>query len=151
MLMLRNAESTDAIRIAQIHRLARSTAMPWLPVVHSPEEDLVFFSETVLPNETVRLIEIETDIAGFIAFRGDWLNHLYVHPDFWGRGFGSQLLNDAKAASKRLQLWTFQGNNAARSFYELHHFSEVERTDGANNEELTPDVRMVWCASDRWD
>jgi len=147
--MLRKAENTDAIRIARIHRLARSAAMPWLPAIHSPEEDLIFFSETVLPNEEVRLIEIENDIAGFIAFRGDWLNHLYIHPDFWGRGFGSQLLNDAKAASKRLQLWTFQRNTAARSFYCQHQFSELEHTNGANNEERIPDVRMVWGAFDR--
>ena len=146
--MLRNAESSDAIWIAQIHRLARSAAMPWLPVLHSPEEDVVFFSEAVLPNENVRLIETEDQVVGFIAFRGEWLNHLYIHPNFWGRGFGSMLLNDAKTASTQLQLWTFQRNNAARSFYALHQFSEAERTDGANNEERTPDVRMVWCAYD---
>ncbi|MEO1662787.1 MAG: GNAT family N-acetyltransferase [Pseudomonadota bacterium] len=147
--MLRNADTRDAIRIAKLHRLARSVAMPWLPVVHSPEEDLVFFSEIVLPNENVRIVEIENDIAGFIAFCGDWLNHLYVHPDFWGRRFGSLLLEDAKATSKRLQLWTFQRNTAARAFYERHQFLEVERTDGAKNEERTPDVRMVWAASDQ--
>lgn len=142
--MLRNAETRDAIQIAKLHRLARSVAMPWLPAIHSPEEDVVFFSETVLPNEKVRLVEIQDSVAGFIAFRGEWLNHLYVHPEFWGQGFGSLLLEDAKAASDQLQLWTFQRNAAARYFYKRHQFIEVERTDGAKNEERTPDVRMVW-------
>ncbi len=144
ILMLRNAESADAVRIAQIHRMARSEAMPWLPIIHSAEEDLVFFSENVLPNEQVRVVEVEDDIVGFVSVHGDWLNHLYIHPNFWGHGFGSLLLGEAKAGSQRLQLWTFQRNTAARSFYNRHQFSEVERTDGARNEERTPDVRMVW-------
>ena len=147
--MLRSAETSDANQIAQLHRLARSVSMPWLPAIHSPEEDLTFFSENVLPNETVRLIEFQDVMAGFIAFRGEWLNHLYVHPDYWGQGFGSLLLEDAKAASDQLQLWTFQRNIAARSFYKWHQFTEVERTDGAKNEERTPDVRMVWISANQ--
>lgn len=145
--MLRNAESDDAIRIAQIHRIARSEAMPWLPVIHSPEEELEFFSETVLPNEKVRVVEAEDNIAGFVSFRGIWLNHLYIHPKFWGCGFGSRLLGEAKANSSHLQLWTFQRNRTARAFYDSHRFAEVELTDGTRNEERMPDVRMVWDSS----
>ena len=142
--MLRDADSNDAADIAKIHRLARSEAMPWLPVVHSPEEELEFFSKKVLPTEIVRVVETEHNIAGFVAFRGDWLNHLYIHPDYWGNGFGSLLLLEAKANSPRLQLWTFQRNLNARAFYDRHKFAEVELTDGARNEERTPDIRMVW-------
>ena len=32
------------------------------------------------------------------------------------------------------------------SFYRRHGFTEVRRTDGADNEEHVPDVRMVWGA-----
>ena len=145
--MLRDAEANDAARIAKIHRLARSESMTWLPVLHSPEEDLEFFLEKVLPNEIVLVVEAECEIAGFIAFRDDWLNHLYIHPCFWSKGFGSLLLGEAKRTSPRLQLWTFQRNKTARAFYNYHKFVEVELTDGARNEERTPDVRMVWDAT----
>ena len=144
--MLRDANSNDAADIAEIHMLARSEAMPWLPVIHSSEEVLEFFSKIVLQTEIVRVVETERKIAGFVAFRGDWLKHLYIHPDYWGKRFGSLLLLEAKANSPRLQLWTFQRNSAARAFYDRHKFAEVELTDGTRNEERTPDVRMVWVA-----
>ncbi len=43
-----------------------------------------------------------------------------------------------------LQLWTFQVNGPAQSFYERHGCRAVERTDGATNEEREPDVRYAW-------
>ena len=42
------------------------------------------------------------------------------------------------------QLWTFQDNARARRFYEARGFVAEEFTDGAGNEEKTPDVRYVW-------
>lgn len=143
-MMTRHAIKSEMAQIARIHRLARSKAMPWLPVLHTPEEELEFFSEQVFPKEDVRVVEADGEIAGFIAFHEDWLNHLYIHPKYWGGGRGSVLLADAKDASASLQLWTFQRNTAARAFYSAHGFEDVELTDGMRNEEQTPDVRMVW-------
>jgi hypothetical protein len=47
-------------------------------------------------------------------------------------------------ASAALQLWTFQRNADARRFYAARGFVDVEVTDGAGNEEMEADVRMVW-------
>lgn len=143
-MRIRPATQTDAKTIAKIHRSARAAAMPWLPVVHTAEEDLVFFRDRVLPLETVYVAEIEAVIIGFVAFEKDWLNHLYIAPGAFRSGNGSHLLGKAKAGSDELQLWTFQGNTTARAFYAKHGFEDVEFTDGKNNEEQTPDVRMVW-------
>jgi GNAT superfamily N-acetyltransferase len=49
-----------------------------------------------------------------------------------------------KAREPRLVLWTFQANSAAIAFYLREGFVEIERTDGAGNEEGLPDVRMIW-------
>jgi len=118
--------------------------MPWLPIVHSPEEDLEFFRDQVLPSQTVIVAETSEQITGFAAYKGEWLNHLYVGPDAWRSGLGSQLLRRVQAASSVLQLWTFQRNRNARAFYARFGFEEVEFTDGQRNEEKTPDVRMIW-------
>ncbi|MHA3976767.1 N-acetyltransferase family protein [Halovulum sp. GXIMD14794] len=141
---LRKATYTDAEALARIHRAARRKAMPWLPVLHSPEGDRKFFGNTVLSTEDVRLFEDGGQVIGFIATKDDWVNHLYVDQAHWRRGVGSRLLEIAKADAPRLQLWTFQGNDGARQFYAAHEFTEVEFTDGRNNEEKTPDVRLVW-------
>jgi hypothetical protein len=41
-------------------------------------------------------------------------------------------------------LWVFTSNTPARAFYAGHGFVETERTDGSDNEEHAPDVRMEW-------
>lgn len=143
-MKIRPAAHADARTVAEIHRSARAAAMPWLPVMHSVEEDLAFFRDRVLPVETVYVAETEEAIVGFLAFEKDWLNHLYVTPGAFRSGIGGHLLAKAKTSADQLQLWTFQGNTNARAFYAAHGFEGVEFTNGANNEEQTPDVRMIW-------
>lgn len=118
--------------------------MPWLPDLHTPEEDLAFFAERVLPEQTVLVFEREGEAAGFIAFADGWVHHLYIAPEHWMNGCGSALLYRAKAAAAQLELWAFQGNARARRFYAKHGFAEVELTDGDGNQEKTPDVRLLW-------
>ena len=73
------------------------------------------------------------------------MEQLYVDPAAQGRGIGAALLDLAKARNPGgLQLWTFQINAGARRFYAREGFVEVERTDGAANEEREPDIRLTW-------
>ncbi|MEM1086438.1 MAG: GNAT family N-acetyltransferase [Pseudomonadota bacterium] len=141
-----HAISADAVAVAAIHRASRAHAMPWLPVVHTPDEDVEYFQKEVLPTQTVYLALKAGLPIGFIAFTQTWLNHLYLDPAHLRVGLGSKLLSFAKAETQSLNLWTFQKNQPARAFYLRHNFLEVEFTDGASNEEKTPDVRMVWIA-----
>ncbi len=143
-LLLREAVAGDAPALARVHRGARGHAMPWLPIVHTPEEDLIFFREEVLPKQNVLIADVSGQVAGFVAFSDGWLGHLYVAPENWRTGIGALLLAEAQAVSTTLQLWTFQSNTGARAFYARHGFEEVEVTDGLRNEEKTPDIRMMW-------
>lgn len=119
-------------------------AMPWLPQVHSPEQVQTYFVR-VLASQECWVAVIESQIVGFSVLNEGWLNHLYVMPESQGIGIGGRLLDNAKnLVSSELQLWTFQGNYYARAFYAKNGFVEVEVTDGARNEELTPDVHLVW-------
>jgi GNAT superfamily N-acetyltransferase len=140
----RMALAEDAGAIAWLHRAARAAAMPWLAVVHSPEEDLAYFRENVLPSADVKVAEADGVLAGFIARRDAWIDHLYIAPAFWRKGIGRQLLGPEMASAIRLELWTFQRNEGARRFYESHGFRAAEFTDGARNEECEPDMRYVW-------
>jgi GNAT superfamily N-acetyltransferase len=84
------------------------------------------------------------DADGIIAFREGWIEQLYVVPAAQGRGIGTELLEVAKRVSDRLELWTFQRNTPARSFYEARGFELVGATDGSRNEEREPDARYLW-------
>jgi len=143
-MSLRKATKSDAARIADIHRASRMGAMPWLPDLHTPAEDLWFYENLVIPDQDVMVYEVDGTIAGFISCADGWLHHLYVDPEYWGKGLGAVLLLHAQAHNKSLQLWVFQQNEKARGFYAAHGFSELELTDGKANEEQLPDVKMIW-------
>jgi putative acetyltransferase len=141
---LRRATLSDMPAVAGLHRLAFFHAMPHMPVLHTPEEDLAYYEGSVFPKSEIWVIEKSGMIAGFIAYRAERVDHLYVHPSYHGQGLGSTLLGVAKCSADSLRLWTFQCNSKARRFYERHGFFIEEGTDGAGNEERQPDVLYAW-------
>jgi len=143
-MMIDTATLADAVGLATLHRTARQAAMPWLPVLHTPDQVVWFFKSRVLPVERVWVARDAKQIAGFIAVHEGWLNHLYIDPGHWGGGWGTKLLDVARADTGRLQLRVFQQNTRARHFYACRGFLERELTDGQNNEEGMPDLRMEW-------
>ncbi|KGT74955.1 acetyltransferase [Bradyrhizobium japonicum] len=142
--MLRQLALTDMGAAAQVHRIAFDQAMPWLLGLHTPAEDRWFYRERVFPTCRVWGRFNDDELTGIIAFRDGWIEQLYLLPAAQGRGVGTELLDVAKAAYDRLELWTFQRNTPARRFYEARGFTLVEQTDGARNEEREPDARYVW-------
>jgi GNAT superfamily N-acetyltransferase len=142
----RAAQDHDVVALAKLYLAARETAMPWLPNLHSHAEDIAFFSERVLPVLRVEVAERDGQIAGFIATHDDWIDQLYIHPRFWRQGLGRALLNRAMHRAQFRQLWVFKQNHAAQDFYARRGFVAVEHTDGSENAERCPDVRMEWRA-----
>src|SRR5271167_2164319 len=96
LFQIRPARMDDAIVIATAHIDARRAAMPWLPVLHTMEETVQFFSDFVIANQTVLVADLEEGVAGFIAIYSDWVEHLYVAPAHQGIGIGDALLKRAK-------------------------------------------------------
>jgi GNAT superfamily N-acetyltransferase len=137
----------DMEAAARVHREAFDHALPWLSGLHTPDEDRWFYRERVFKTCHVWGAFDEAVLAGIIAFRNDWIDQLYVVPQAQGLGVGSELLQIAKRAFDRLQLWTFQRNVRARRFYEARGFALLEETDGAGNEEKEPDARYLWTRS----
>ena len=127
--------------------IASFGTLTFLPRLHTDEETVDWITNTVMAEDEVVVAEVEGGIAGFVAMSsgGDHLQHLYVHPDLQGRGIGTALLERAKAgAPAGFRLWVFQANAGARRFYERHGLRVVKLTDGAANEEKTPDALYEW-------
>jgi putative acetyltransferase len=142
--MLRRLELNDMDQVAVVQRRSRDLALPWIKVLHTPEEDSWFFREHVFKTCQLRGYFEERELAGFIAFREGWIDHLYVLPTSQRRGIGSALLQVARQTSRILNLWTFQKNTIARRFYEKHGFALIKETDGSGNEENEPDALYTW-------
>ena len=129
---------------ARVHRASFDERLPWLAGLYTPAQDFAFFRDRVFAAcEVWGALEAD-EVVGIIAFREGWIDHLYVLPACQGRGVGSALLDVARRFGRPLKLWTFQKNTSARRFYEGKSFVEVERTDGASNEEREPDVLYEW-------
>jgi chorismate mutase len=88
-------------------------------------------------------------VAGYARFDREWLDDLYVDPGEQGAGVGSALLDLVKAQRPTgFCLWVFESNERARAFYRRHGLVELEHTDGADNMERSPDLRMAWPGAD---
>jgi GNAT superfamily N-acetyltransferase len=144
-LILRRASLDDMPTLARLHRLTVQTSLPFIPILHTPQEDAWWFADRLYAANDVWLAEDgEGRAAGYIAFRPDFIEHLFIRPDLQGAGLGLRLLEKARDAYAELSLWTFQQNHRARRFYERHGFVVVTATDGADNEEKLPDVLYRW-------
>src|SRR5258706_16386742 len=143
-VILRRAMAADALAIAFVHRTAMRVSLNFLPELHTAEQDLAYFACRFLPSNEVWVAEAEGQVVGYVGFDADWINHLYILPDFQGRRIGRKLLARPMAHGAPKRLWTFQPNARARKFYEDRGFVAVQFTDGEGNEEKTPDVCYEW-------
>lgn len=136
----------DSAAAARLHRATVRACLPYLPDLHSADEDRAFFRDQLFARCAVWLAETPAGgaLRGYIAFRPGWVEHLFVDPARHGAGIGGALLDRAKAANDRLELWVFQRNRAAIRFYEARGFRHVRSTDGRDNEEREPDALYAW-------
>ncbi len=140
----RVAVAADAEAIAAVFSPSLRL-LAFLPELHTLEEDRWFIANVAMKECEVILAENDGSIVSFLARNEEEILLLYTHPDFIGQGAGSLLLEVAKNAQvAALELWCFQENTPARHFYEARGFHPIEFTDGANNEEKTPDLRYRW-------
>ena len=141
--MIRRARAAEHVAVARLHRRVRTLCLPYLPDLHTPDEDLAFFRERVFRDCAVWVADVGP-IVGYGAFRDGWVDHLYIDPDHHRRGLGAALLAPAMTAQADLRLWVFQRNLPAIRFYEAMGFRLVETTGGSANEEREPDALYAW-------
>lgn len=143
-MIVRSAAPADLLQVIAVFHASRAAAMPWLPVLHTPEEDQAFFRAQLAGGRAWVGVE-DDELVGFAIASPGWLDHLYVRTDRRGTGVGSALLERARDDQPDgLELWVFTRNTPAREFYARRGFVDVRETDGGGNEEREPDVLMRW-------
>ena len=141
-VVIRRAVPEDAARLARIHLDARIEAMP--PTIH-PEHEVVAWVAGNIERDEVWVADVDGRPAAYSRLTEGWLDDLYVDPAYARQGLGSVLLELAKSRQPEgFGLWVFEMNAPARAFYARHGLVEVERTDGSENEEKEPDIRVEW-------
>ena len=145
-LLLRPVLPDDLPAVAELHIRVRAAAYPAMPHgIHPDHEARAWVAGWDLSKFDVWVAELEGEVVGYARSDREWLNDLYVEPDVQGSGVGSALLDVVKAQRPGgFCLWVFESNEPARGFYRRHGLVDLERTDGAANEEKAPDIRMAW-------
>ena len=141
---VKKLELADMDAAARILRIAFDDRLPWLAGLHTPEEDRWFLRERVFSTCEIWGAFDGAKLDGFIAFREEWIDQLYVLPGSQGQGLGSALLEQARSTFPRLSVWTFQRNRQACEFYQSKGFILVRETDGLDNDVHEPDALYTW-------
>jgi putative acetyltransferase len=144
MLTFRLLSGDEGAAAAQLHRRAGALIPGYDTSLHSEAEFAAFYRNSVMVDGPVWGAFDGEVLRGHLALLPGWIDHLYVDPDFHGRGIGSALVRLAQGEQSELRLYTFQSNVGARALYERHGFTIEELTDGERNEEKMPDVTYYW-------
>jgi GNAT superfamily N-acetyltransferase len=144
--IIREYREEDFDSVTILWRVSREKAMPEFQRAkgHFFYEDQNYFQSHILKDNKVWVVEFENHPIAFMALNDDFIDHLYVHPDYWRKGIGSLLLQFAREQSpEHLWLYTLQINTNARVFYEKNGFV-AEKLGVSPAPESEPDVEYHW-------
>lgn len=144
--IVREYEDKDFDAVTILWRVSREKAMPEFQRTkgHFFYEDQDYFQDHVLKVNQVWVVDVENRPVAFIAMKNDFVDQLYVHPDYWRQGIGVLLLQHAREISpEHVWLYTLQVNANARSFYEKNDFI-AEKFGVSPAPESEPDVEYHW-------
>jgi ribosomal protein S18 acetylase RimI-like enzyme len=124
--------------------------MPTIALAHPDDEVRVYLRDVCIAERESWVAETDevdrrNQVVAFMTLGDASVDQLYVRPGWQRQGIGSRLL--ALARERRpsgFELYAFQVNAAARSFYESRGLVVVDFDDGERNEEGEPDVRYRW-------
>lgn len=132
--MIRKAQPDEAQTLAAIQRDASLAALAHVfpPELYPyPTDEINRRWEGFLADGDVTVLVAEEDgvATGVAACRSEWLDGLYVLPQWWSRGVGRSLHDDVLErlgadGCERCQLWVLEHNDRARRFYERLGWAE---------------------------
>ncbi|MGG4108090.1 GNAT family N-acetyltransferase [Paenibacillus lautus] len=121
---IRAANESDYPELRLIYLESRRKRFHWVKIEEMKLED--FDRDTV--EELIILAEQDSQITGFASLYlpDNFIHHLFVHPDFFGKGVRVQLVNAAiEKMNKPVRLKCVSENQKAMCFYENNGWKKV--------------------------
>lgn len=126
--MIREARPDEAEVLAAIQRDASLAANAHIfpPELYPfPTGEIIRRWQDFLDDPAVTVLVHEDDgaVVGVAGSRAEWLDGLYVQPEWWRRGVGRRLHDEVLARQRadggtQCNLWVLEENSRARRFYE---------------------------------
>ncbi|HEY2980571.1 MAG TPA: GNAT family N-acetyltransferase [Anaerolineales bacterium] len=145
-MSIRPYRKSDFDAVTILWRIAREKSLPDFQRAKGYffVEDLDYFRNHIVPKSKLWVAMLGAQRVGYMAMQNDFVDQLYIHPDYWRQGIGAALLSHAKNLSpEHVWLFTLQVNMQARKFYEKHGFV-AERLGVSPPPESEPDVEYHW-------
>ncbi|WP_130609065.1 GNAT family N-acetyltransferase [Cohnella abietis] len=123
-MIIKVASESDYADLRHIYLESRRKSFHWANKEEMALED--FDKHTV--DEHILLAEEDSRILGFasVYLPEDFIHHLFVHPDFAGKGVGGQLLKASiEKMNKPIKLKCVSENHKAMKFYENNGWKKV--------------------------
>jgi GNAT superfamily N-acetyltransferase len=149
---IRPATDIDAEQVASVFLASRKAFVAFAPLAHPDDGVRGWVANVLIPAGGVTVAVADASLEAVVGMMSvsqqdgvAWIDQLYLHPSVVGRGIGSRFIESAKdSLGSPIRLYTFQENAGARRFYERHGFRAIAFSDGADNEEHSPDVLYEW-------
>lgn len=145
-ITLRLFTSADITALAALHVAARAS-MQLFDEPYSVSEHASYIAGLSV-GCLIIVAEKAGKPIGFLAYArkpndtAGLISQLFVDPEHQRQGVGKALLQDALNRFPRpIELWCFEANTRARTFYDANDFVIAERTDGQMNNEKLPNIR----------
>jgi GNAT superfamily N-acetyltransferase len=143
---IRDYRPTDFDAVTILWRIAREKSIPEFQNAkgHFFFEDQDYFRNFILKENRVFVVESDHRPIAFMALKDQFIDQLFVDPDYQNIGVGKALLEYARNLSpEHLWLYTLQINTNARAFYEKNGFVP-EKFGISPPPESEPDVEYHW-------
>ena len=143
---IREYQPQDFDAVTILWRISREKSLPDFQMEkgHFFYEDRNYFQNFVLKHNQVWVVDWDKRPVGFMAMNKDFIDQLYIDPDYQRRGIGQAFLDFARERSpEHLWLYTLQVNVNARAFYEKNGFV-AEQFGVSPPPESEPDVEYHW-------
>ena len=144
--VIREYRPEDFDEVTILWRIAREKSLPEFQRAkgHFFYEDQDYFRNHILKDNRLWVAEADRHVVAFMAMRADFIDQLYVHPEYQKQGIGKALLNLARQLSpQHVWLYTLQINIHACAFYEKNGFVP-EKFGNSPPPESEPDVEYHW-------
>jgi ribosomal protein S18 acetylase RimI-like enzyme len=144
--IIRDYRDADFDAVTILWRVAREKSLPDFQRQKGYffYEDQNYFRDHVLKENHVWVVEVDDHPVAFMAMKNDFIDQLYIHPDYQRRGIGKALLDFARQRSpEHVWLYTLQVNVNARTFYEKNGFI-AEKFGISPPPESEPDIEYHW-------
>ena len=122
--MIRNFKESDLHDIETVYEKSNNALSLNVESDFFKKDRKKFTSETIRRCRNL-VYEHEEKVVGIISWSQDYIEGLFVLPEFWNRGIGTELLNAAASGKNEISLQVYADNKRALDFYGKYGFEIV--------------------------